>query len=219
MNSFMKKDDARVYEQLQQEWVDALRNSPTEQEGRSDWSFVQRRLGSASPALLFAQLEDVRSYWKELLGPARLEPYVDRFVSPAWTVKDLIAHVASWSCELRQQVETVAGGESITRGIPYALSVIGPNEWNAVEVEKRRPRNVGRLLQEFEKETTLMQELVLDLPERALHDEKAFGLAPSGDPSALWRGTIAQVVLLKCGHDRYHMEHIRRLQEVIEQIA
>jgi hypothetical protein len=215
----MTKDDAPIYEQLQQDWLELLRNSSAEQEDISDWSFVERRLGSASPTLLFAQLEDVRSYWKELLDPSRLEPYVDRFISPAWTVKDLVAHVASWSCELRQQVETVAKGETITRGIPYALSVIGPNEWNEVEVEKRRPVKIGRILEEFEKETILMQDLVLDLPEQKLHDEKAFGLAPSGDPSALWKGTIAQVVLLKCGHDRYHMEHIRRLQEVIEQIA
>jgi len=211
----MQLDESETYQQLQQEWSELLTTSSAEQSLAADWSFVRKRLGSATPDFLFAELEDVRLSWKNLLTPGSLAPYADRYVSPSWTVKDLMAHVASWSSELRRQVDTVAEGGTITRGIPYALSIIGPNEWNQVEVEKRRPLNLKRILQELETETRQMQEFVLDLPEQLLHDEKSFGLAPSGDPSALWRGTIAQVVLLKCGHDRYHMEQVRRLQSLI----
>lgn len=215
----MRSEGTENYQQLQQEWSDLLRGLSAQPDSSSDWSFVEKRIRSASSSLLFAELEDVRSSWNELLKASRLQPFVDRFVSPAWTVKDLVAHVASWSSELRQQVQTVSKGETITRGIPYALSIIGPNEWNQVEVEKRRPVKINGILEELEKETKSMQEIVLDLPKQDLHVETAFGLAPSGDPSALWTGTIAQVVLLKCGHDRYHMEHIRKLQSVAEAIS
>lgn len=211
----MQLNEAKIHEQLQREWGELLTSFSAEPGRVDDWSFVQKHLRSATPALLFAELEDVRVSWEDMLAPAHLEPYAERFVSPSWTVKDLIAHAASWSSELRRQVDTIVEGRTITRGIPYALSVIGPNEWNQIEVEKRRPLNLKRLSQELENATRQMQEFVLDLPEEMLHDEKAFGLAPSGDPTALWRGTIAQVVFLKCGHDRYHMEQVRRLESLI----
>ena len=34
--------------------------------------------------------------------------------------------------------------------------------------------------------------------------------APTGDPSALFKGSIAQVVMLKCAHDRHHVDRIQQ---------
>ena len=42
------------------------------------------------------------------------------------------------------------------------------------------------------------------------HPAGAFPLAPTGDPTALWKGTIAQIISMKCGHDRMHLERIRQ---------
>src|SRR5436305_13412528 len=115
----MQLDESETYQQLQREWSELLTTFSAEQSRVADWSFVQKYLRSATPALLFAELEDVRVSWEDLLAPAHVEPCAERFVSPSWTVKDLIAHAASWSSELRRQVDTIVEGNAITRAIRY----------------------------------------------------------------------------------------------------
>jgi hypothetical protein len=162
-----------------------------------------------SPTALWAQLEEVVQLMTEL-RPA-IERHAGRFVTSAWTLKDLVGHLASWAAEFRREVETVAAGGRFDYAIPFALTVVGPNEWNARAAEQQRPLPLTALLQQFERETRLLQELVLRLPPPALYGEATLPLAPTGDRSQLFRGSIALVVLGKCSHDLYHLGRIREL--------
>lgn len=186
----------------------------------AEWSALEDRLSddlpswrpAAGPALpvspiaLCAQLEEV------LEAVAALRPRVARharrYVNSAWTLKDLLGHLASWAAEFRQQVETVARGGSFDYAIPFAMNVIGPNEWNARAAQRQRTVPLHDLLDQFEGETRRLQDLVLELPPPALYGEAEFPLAPSGDPRQPFRGSIAMIVLGKCSHDLYHLGQI-----------
>jgi hypothetical protein len=161
-----------------------------------------------SPVALCAQLEEVLDAF------AALRPQVTRlagrYVTSAWTLKDLLGHLASWATEFRQEVQTVAGGGGFDYAIPFALNVVGPNEWNARAAERQRPVPLEDLLEQFERETRRLQEIVLELPPPALYGEASFPLAPSGDPREPLRGSIAMIVLGKCSHDLYHLGRIRQ---------
>ena len=187
----------------------------------AEWAALENRLAQdlpswrpaagpplpVSPLALFAQLEEVLdafAFVKE-----RAPRHAGRYVTSAWTLKDLLGHLASWATEFRHEVQTVAGGGSFEYAIPFALNVIGPNEWNAHAAERQRPVPLDDIVEEFERETRRLQELVLELPPPALYGEATFPLAPSGDPQQLLRGSIAMIVLGKCTHDLYHLGRIR----------
>jgi hypothetical protein len=204
--------DSSFYRQLDDEWKDLITGLSKEPVSISDWSFVHDQKKGFRPSILFAELEDTRSLWAELRRTVSLDDYAERFITPAWTLKDMIAHVASWASELRSQTETVLCGEAFDYAIPYALSIVGPNQWNQNEVEKRRSYDLGDSLKEIEEETGRFENLVLDLSEESLQIERDFALAPNGDPSTRWRSNIGQIVLLKCSHERYHLERIRQWQ-------
>ena len=89
--------------QLEQEWRELLGGLPAEPRAL--------RLVPPRAASLFAELEDVRATWAELRHAIPLEKYADRFITTGWTVKELLAHMASWATEFRHEVETVARGE------------------------------------------------------------------------------------------------------------
>lgn len=171
-----------------------------------------RRGGPPFPATaagLFAELEEILLLWRELRRQP-LRRYARRFVSAAWTLQDLLAHLASWASEFRQEVETLAGGREIDYAIPFALSVIGPNEWNQVEVERRRSLTLTEVLDQFEEETRSLQDLVLTLSRPDLLRTATLAAAPSGSPASRVQGSIAVVVSGKCMHDRHHIGNIRR---------
>lgn len=160
-----------------------------------------------SPIALCAQLDEVLDAFTSLRP--RFARHAGRYVTSAWTLKDLLGHLASWSTEFRQEVQTVAGGGSFDYAIPFALNVIGPNEWNGRAAERQRPVPLEDVLEQFERETRRLQDLVLELPPPALYGEATFPLAPSGDPQQRFRGSIAMIVLGKCSHDLYHLGRIR----------
>ncbi len=166
----------------------------------------------ATPLSLFAQLEDVLELWKQLRRQP-LEELANRYVNGAWTLKDLLGHLASWAHEFRREIEKVTRGESFDYVIPFALSVVGPNEWNNQQAEVLRPTPLAEILAGFESDTRWFQDQVLTLPEPALYGEVLFPLSPSGDPAALFKGPIAFLVLGKCQHDLHHLGQIRGLLE------
>ena len=161
-------------------------------------------------AAVYAELEDVRLLAAEMRADPRLEPSAQRYVNASWTVKDLIAHLASWMAETRREVETAARGDAFDYAIPFALSVIGPNEWNAVEVGKRRPDSLAAVLEEYDAEIDRLEELVLELPSETLNRTQPFPLAPSGYPAALWSGSAGEIVVAQTMHQRYHLGQVRR---------
>ena len=160
------------------------------------------------PLGLFAELEEVLDLWRHL-KPSRLRRHARRYVNAAWRVQDLVAHLASWAAEFRREVETLVEGREIDYAIPFALSLLGPTAWNAAEVERRRTRSLREVIAEFTEETIRLQDLVLRLDAETLRQPALLPAAPSGDPAARLRGSIAMIVSGKCAHDRYHLTRLR----------
>ena len=166
----------------------------------------------ATPLALYAQLENVLVSFRAL-RELPLAELATRYANARWTVKDLLGHLATWAAEFRREMETVTRGESFDYAIPFALSILGPNEWNNRQAEAQRAVPLETLLDAFEADTRWMQDLVLALPEAALHGPVRLPLAPSGDPQALFHGSIAMLVLGKCQHDAYHIGRLAALFE------
>lgn len=197
--------DRALLGELQREW-DALggrlRAAPS----------AFRRGGPPFPMTgpgLFAELEEVRALWRGLRR-AGLSRHSRKYVNAGWTLQDLLAHVASWAAEFRRQAETIAAGRDFDYAIPFALSVIGPNAWNEEQVEARRGLSLKAVLDQFDDETSRLQDLVLTLPREVLLKPAALPLAPSGDPRSSVPGNVAMVASAKCTHDRHHISQISR---------
>lgn len=192
---------------LASEWEDLVRRARADVPARPEWLIPGRPVFPARPMALFAQLEEVLALWAELREQP-LARHADRFATASWTLKDLLGHLASWAAEFRREVETMARGGAFDYAIPYALSVMGPNAWNAVAADGQRALSLAAVLDQFEEETGRLQDLVLAVPEERLFIPAPSPLAPSGDPAATIEASIAQIVLGKCIHDRYHLGRI-----------
>ncbi len=193
---------------VEREWRKLLAAAGRSVPARPHGPSPENRCGRA--IVLFAELEDLRRAWGETFEPRTCKNVSERFVHGQWTVKDLIAHMASWAEETRRDVEVVRGGHAFGYHIPYALSVVGPNSWNEAEVEKRRTLSIERIVSEGLDEVSRLQEVILNAPEKLLVASFEFPYAPTGDPSALWKGTIAEIVLLQVAHLRMHMARFRK---------
>ncbi len=193
---------------LELEWRSLL--EATSAPKGSPLDFAPDRRMAVSRVALLAQLEEVLEEW------ASIEHLVDeetagRFANAAWTLKDLLAHLASWAREFGTEIATVARNESFDYAIPFAMSILGPNQWNEREVEARRDRSLEEIFREFEEETRRLQELVIDVEEPILYRPAPFPLAPSGNPMERLPVPPAFLISGKCLHDRYHFAQIRTL--------
>ncbi len=177
---------------------------------RSPLDFAPGRRIAVSRVALLAQLEEVREEWTSIKNLVDAE-MGGRFANAAWTLKDLLAHLASWAREFGSEIATVARKESFDYAIPFAMSILGPNQWNEREVQARRERALEEIFREFEEETARLQELVIGMEETLLYQPAPFPLAPSGNQTERLPVTPAFLVLGKCLHDRYHFAQIRKL--------
>jgi hypothetical protein len=169
----------------------------------------ERRMPLSRTALL-AQLEEVRDEWRSLQSSVD-EERAGRFANAGWTLKELLAHLASWAKEFRKQIETVSRGDSFDYTIPFAMSILGPNQWNQREVEARRERSLDEIFLEFDEETVKLADLVVAMEEPVLYRPTPFPAAPSGSPTERLEAPPVLVISGKCLHDRYHFAQIRKL--------
>lgn len=190
---------------------------------RDEWRELTRESGPGAPSplslppssrlplrrpALFAQLEELRTSWLDL--EEAIDAHSERFVNPGWRLRELVAHLASWAREFRQEVETVAAGRGFDYAIPFALSVLGPVQWNEERVAERSNGGVRDQLRELDEETSRLQDLVLEIDDGALYGTALFPHAPSGDPAERWRGSCAMVTLGRCQHDWHHLAQVRQ---------
>jgi hypothetical protein len=193
---------------LELEWrslVEAI-----EAPARGPLDLPEERRMPLSRAALLAQLEEVREEWKSLQGLVD-EETAARFANAAWTLKDLLAHLASWAREFRSEVEASSRQETFDYSIPFAMSVLGPNQWNEREVLARKDRRLEAIFREFDEETNRLQDLVIEMEEALLYGPAPFPLAPSGNPAERLLLPPAFLVSGKCLHDRHHFAQIRKL--------
>jgi hypothetical protein len=193
---------------LELEWRSLLEAMSTPERSPLDLP-PDRRLALSRVALL-AQLEEVREEWSSLQGLIDEETGA-RFANAAWTLKDLLAHLASWAREFGSEIATVSRNEGFDYAIPFAMSILGPNQWNEREVQARRERTLEEIFREFDEETERLQDLVIEMEDPVLYQPAPFPLAPSGNPTERLPVPPAFLVSGKCLHDRYHFAQIRKL--------
>jgi hypothetical protein len=192
-------------EELRNAWQ---RLVETRDEPESPLSLPPEQRMALSPPALFAELEEVREAWHELRGRVN-EDLSKRYINASWTLKELLAHLASWAKEFRMEVETVSRGESFDYSIPFAMTVFGPNQWNEEQVRSRAASSLSEIFDELEGETERLEEVLLTLTHEALYGSASFPFAPTGEPAERWRGTNAFIIAGKCLHDRHHIAQIR----------
>jgi hypothetical protein len=174
-------------------------------------AMAQSHGGRITRPVLWAELEDVR------LAMAELRAAIDgdradagTLATTRWSVKDVVAHVASWAAEFREQIERVARREPFDYLITFTPQV-GPTEWNEREVERRREFSLDAAFDEFARETARVQELALSLSDAVLFTPAELPLTPDGTAGHRWRRALADLMLMKCWHDRYHLDRLREI--------
>jgi hypothetical protein len=171
---------------------------------------VEARGARVTRPIIWAELEDVRLSFAEVHAALDDAAKAEQLATTHWSMKDLIAHVASWAAEFRRQIETAAAGRTFDYLITFTPRV-GPTDWNAREVDRRRALTLDDHFRELDVETARIQELALTLPDDRLFMTAELPPTPDGLPEHRWRAQLADLMLRKCFHDRYHLERIRGL--------
>lgn len=162
--------------------------------------------GPVRGTLLFAELEDVRRAWEEMRRSPGIRAEAGRLVTSRWTLRDLLAHVASWASEFRGEAETILGGGTIGYEI-YFHPGAGPTEWNHARVAERKSQTLGELFGELDVATRRLQELVLRAPADRLSAAAKFAPVIGVEHAPLVR-SLAELAGARCFHDRHHMGRI-----------
>lgn len=161
--------------------------------------------------LLWAELEDVRLAFVDLRASIDEAAKAERLATTRWTVKDLVGHLASWATEFAGQIETIAAGREFDYLITFTPRV-GPTEWNERALGQRAAMSLGERFDELDAATARIRDLALSLPDGVLFGEALLPQTPDGRPENRWRARIADMMLMMCMHDRYHLE---RLHDVL----
>ncbi len=194
--------------------------SGSEQELHTAWAALLEAIPQAALATpqslrapvratsLVADLEELRLELQTAIRHLHTDGAARRFVTSAWTARDVLAHLTSWMAETRRQVETIRRGEPFEYAIPYALTVFGPAEWNGREVEQRRERTVAALEEELMGELDCLETALVHMRPELLNEPRALPYAPTGNPSERWRGSLTEVVIGQCMHQRLHLARL-----------
>ena len=183
--------------QLQNDWRDLINavTAPTDLRLR------------VRPETLYIELEDMLMDWRELWTSNWFAAEQDQMITAEWTLKDVVAHVASWTVELRAQAEVLAQGIGVDYRIVFEETG-GPRSWNAEKVEQRRPQSLEDLINEIEKETARFQDLLFAIDIAVLLTERPIGIVSAAAPGDHWIRSIAGLVGMRCFHDRHHIDRI-----------
>jgi len=160
------------------------------------------------PVTLCIELEDLLAEWREVWNSEWFASELDELITSEWTLKDIIAHVASWSTEMRTQAGILAKGSAVGYQILFE-KVGGPRSWNAEQVALRRSQPVEELIGEIERETARFQDLLYAVEQPILFVERPIGIAMPGTGEP-WIRSIAGIVEMRCFHDRMHLHRIRQ---------
>ena len=174
---------------------------------------VEARGNRITRPMLWAELEDVRLAFAELHAALDEESKADVLATTLWSVKDVVAHLASWATEFTRQIETVAARAAFDYLITFTPRV-GPTEWNARELDRRRAMSLDDRFRELDAATARIQELALSLSDEVLFTAAELPQTPDGRPENRWRTRLADLMLMKCWHDRYHLERVTQVLDI-----
>lgn len=127
-----------------------------------------------------------------------------------WTLKDLLAHIASWDEEIVRVLQTFTmPGDS-----QYTYVISDRNDygvWNDDQVAARRELNVNQTMSEFEIARRDLLQVVEGLTDPVLNRSR---MTPWGKPETGFELLTGQI-----DHDREHAVQIRSYRKKIERWA
>ena len=120
-----------------------------------------------------------------------------------WSVKDVLAHLASWEAEL---VTTLARIEQHKQRPPRIIEIDDIDEWNAEQYRQNAPRPLASVLEDFEGVHKYLIQAIEDLDNRTLDDNRVFPWM-EGEPLSY---LIAENAIW---HEEEHADEIRAWRE------
>ncbi len=72
------------------------------------------------------------------------EEMVQHHIVKAWTIKDIIAHLAAWNKELRKSIDWIISNEDVW----YRKG--GIDDFNKIQVTIRKPRSLDEIIKEWQ---------------------------------------------------------------------
>lgn len=146
---------------------------------------------------LIQQLDHAREKMRAVLAEIdrRAELY------PAWTIKEVLAHIAGWDDAALISLRAYQAGDA-----PAIPAARGINPYNAQTVAERASLIYEQIVQEYELTRQQLKDLLLALPPEKLREPYVFP----------WpgQGTIAQMIQVLIEHEEEHVEDIRKRMQL-----
>jgi hypothetical protein len=199
-----------MLELIMKEFQALTRDLERDAASNPEWFLRERGGVRIRPTVVFAELEDTLGSWQELRASAWVWELQDKRITSEWTLKNLLAHVASWETEFVNQIETALRRANFDYTIVFSPKV-GPKEWNDEQVGRRRELSLDDIFDEIESGTRRLQDLALELPADIFSTPRPFPIVFDSDPKTPWILSAAQMMLTKCMHDQHHLARIRAM--------
>ncbi len=145
---------------------------------------------------LIAQLEHSRQELADLIAGIP----EDRFIYPAWRVKELLAHFAGWDDAVLIALRAFLNGQE-----PIVVAPRGADDYNARTVQERQSLPLAHIVSEWRLTRERLLNLVRKIPEDKLD---AVVVYPWGE-----EGPLRDLLAGQAEHERYHSREIRTLLE------
>lgn len=153
------------------------------------------------------QLRAARKALSETITGFTEDDFVRAKAIHKWTLKDLLAHIASWDEEVVRVLQTFTlPGESL-----YTYTISERNEfgsWNEEQITARRERSANEVLTEFETARRDLIQVIEGLTDPVL----------SRSRMTSWGKTATgfELIQTQAEHDREHAEQVRSYRKKIE---
>ena len=156
------------------------------------------------------ELRAARKELQETLADLSEEDYLRPKAIVKWTLKDLVAHIASWDEEVVRVLQTFPmPGESL-----YTYSISDRNHfagWNEEQVAMRREHSATQVITEFETARRDLIQVIEGLTDAVLNRSR---MTSWGTPA-----TGFELIRAQAEHDREHAAQVRSFRKKIERWA
>jgi uncharacterized damage-inducible protein DinB len=156
------------------------------------------------------QLRASRKELQETFGGLTEEDFTRARAINKWTLKDLLAHVASWDEEIVRVLQTFTmPGES-----QYTYTISDRNDyavWNEEQVSARREHSVTQVMTEFEMSRRDLIQVVEGLTDPVLNRSR---MTSWGTPM-----TGFELLVMQVEHDVDHADQVRSYRKKIDRWA
>jgi hypothetical protein len=165
----------------------------------------------ASRTAVIAEIKELRMTLVELRASIEDSGAAERRATTLWSVRDVVAHLASWAAETRREAEDILARRAFDYTIHFEAPG-GPRAWNQREVERRAAKALDELFVELDVEHQRLIDLVLHTPHERLTTEADLPRT-SGEPPQPWRMSIAAMIVAGGWHARLH---IAQVEEIVQ---